>query len=327
MIITKTPLRLSFVGGGTDLPDYYEKYGEVGAVVSATINKFVYITVNRKFDGKIRVSYSKTEIVDHVDDLEHNIIRETLKFVGITHSVEVVYMADLPMAGGGSGLGSSSALTVGALKALYALSDKHVSAEQLASEAYHIERNILNYPVGKQDHYAAAYGGLNYIRFRPDGSVFVDPIVCNAQTKDMIATQMVMFYTDISRISSDILGSQVKIVGEKIEFYRELASMASEFANSLHKSDIKSCHELMRKGWENKKKLSNKISADSFDDWYKKGMNAGAHAGKIAGAGGGGFMFFMCDLDSKKNLENALEDLPMVNVDLEMQGCRIIHLS
>ena len=327
MIITKTPLRLSFVGGGTDLPEFYENYGDYGSVVSTTINKFIYITANRKFDKKIRLSYSKTELVDDIDQIEHNVIRETLRFVGITDSIEIVYMADLPLTGGGSGLGSSSSLTVGLLKALYALKEQHVGPIQLASEAYKIEREILGHPVGKQDHYAAAFGGLNHIKFKSDGDVFVDPIICNNKTKDILNSQMVMFFTGTDRISSTILDSQSKTVANKVLNYRTLVEMADEFASSLQNNDIQNCYKIMEQGWVQKKKLSEKISSDAFDTLHKKAMQAGCLAGKIAGAGGGGFLFFLCPSALIDDTEKALSEIRRVDVQMEPQGCQIIHVS
>ncbi|MDA8705504.1 hypothetical protein N9M22_05555 [Litoricolaceae bacterium] len=295
--------------------------------MSATINQAVYITVNRKFDGKIRVSYSKTEIVDCVDDIEHNIIREALKLVGIESAVEVVYMADLPMGEGGSGLGSSSALAVGVLKALYALCDQHVTAEKLATEAFHIERNILGHPVGKQDHYAAAYGGLNYIQFRPDGSVFVDPVICDVSTKTILARDLKLYYTGLSRISSVVLGDQVKTINDKLAFYERLTSLADSFLYSLHSGDLSGCYEHIREGWIIKKSLSGEISNGQIDDWYQAAMDAGANAGKIAGAGAGGFMMFMCNPDRIESVSRALPGLKMIDVDFDPQGSRIVHLS
>ena len=176
MIISRTPLRMSFAGGGSDLAAYY-KTG-FGAVVSSALDRYIYITVNRKFDELIRVSYSQTEIVESVDELQHNIIRECLRIVGIEKGVEIVYMGDIPLGSAGTGLGSSSSLTVGVLNALYAYKGEHVSAERLAREACEIEIDILNCPIGKQDQYIAAYGGLQYVRFNRDESVFVDPVIC-----------------------------------------------------------------------------------------------------------------------------------------------------
>jgi D-glycero-alpha-D-manno-heptose-7-phosphate kinase len=206
MIISKTPLRVSFAGGGSDLSVYY-KHG-CGSVVSTAIDKYIYITVNRKFDDLIRVSYSKTEMVKNVDEIEHNIIREALKLVGIETGIEVVYMGDIPLGTAGVGLGSSSSLAVGVLNALYASKGQNVSAEKLARDACRIEIDILKQPIGKQDQYIAAYGGLQHIRFNGDESVFVDPVICQRETKEQLNNKLLLFYTGITRVSSSILAEQ-----------------------------------------------------------------------------------------------------------------------
>jgi len=206
MIISRTPLRISFAGGGSDLEEYY-KTG-CGAVVSTAIDKYVYITVNKKFDDMIRVSYSKTELVDNVNELEHNVIRESLKLLEIRKKIEVVYMGDIPLGSAGIGLGSSSGLAVGVLNALYAYKGLHASAQRLADDACKIEIDILGHPMGKQDQYISAYGGFNYIQFNKDGTVFVDPIICNTETKTLLHNKLMLFYTGLVRVSSTILGEQ-----------------------------------------------------------------------------------------------------------------------
>ena len=327
MIISKTPLRLSFVGGGTDLPDFYENYSKYGTVISTAIDKYIYRTVNRKFDKKIRLSYSKTEIVDHIDDLEHNIIREALRHVGIKDSIEVVYMADLPLSGGGSGLGSSSSLAVGTLKALYALIGKFVSNEQLAEEAFYIEKDVLKNPIGKQDQYAAAFGGLNQIKFFRGGDVSVEPLICHPNMHNLIRSELFLVYTGIARFASDILQNQKKEMEKKLDLYENLVVMVEEFGLAIKTGDIAKCHEIMRQSWEKKKQLSSKISTNEIDSWCEKGLNAGAAACKIAGAGGGGFMFFMCDEEVKTKIASALRGLVCLDVSIEQNGSQIIHAS
>lgn len=327
MIISKTPLRISFVGGGTDLPDFHEDHGVKGRVISATIDKYIYVTANRKFDNKIRVSYSKTELVDNVEQVEHNIIREALKLVGIVKSVEIVCTSDLPIAGGGSGLGSSSALAVGVLKALYALNGEHVPAERLANEAYNIERKVLGLPVGKQDHYAAAFGGLNLITFDVDGAVAVDPVICAAGVYASVSEKLLMFYTGISRASSSILVDQAKNTNLHVNRYIDLANAALDFHDALVKGDLEHCYQIMREGWSVKKKLATNISNQQIDTWYDAAINAGALAGKIAGAGGGGFLFFLGEKDVHSDIKGVLSDLLHLKCEITRRGSHIIHVS
>ena len=325
MIISKTPLRVSFAGGGTDLPGYYRQNADFGAVVSSSINWYIYLTINQKFDGQIRVSYSKTEIVEHADDLEHNIIREALKIVGIYKDIEVVVMSDIPMTG--TGLGSSSSLAVEVLNGLYAYKGQHVSAERLATEACHIEMSILNHPVGKQDQYAAAYGGLNYIQFNSDESVLVNPIVCNPEIKKALSSKLKLFFTGITRHSSNILIEQASSISSHLDYHHNLVDLAAKMRNQLSQNDVSKIGELLNDGWISKTKLSSKISTPQIDDWYSKGLEAGAKGGKIVGAGGGGFLMFYCDEDKQNNLYQALPELKGHSIEFEPRGSTIIYNS
>jgi D-glycero-alpha-D-manno-heptose-7-phosphate kinase len=292
MIISRTPLRVSFAGGGSDLAVYYKKRG-YGSVVSTATSIYVYITVNKKFDDLIRVSYSKAEMVDSVDKIEHNIIREALKLVGIEKGIEVVYMADIPLGSAGTGLGSSSSLAVGVLNALYAYRGQHVSAERLAREACKIEIDILEHPIGKQDQYAVAYGGCNYIRFNEDESVYVDPIICLPGTKKTLARKLMLFYTGIERISSDILGEQKEKTPENMDQLHKIVGLSERLMRCLSENNLESFAEILHEGWISKSKLASKISNTQIDEYYSKGRKAGAIGGKILGAGGGGFLLHL----------------------------------
>jgi D-glycero-alpha-D-manno-heptose-7-phosphate kinase len=235
MIISRTPLRISFVGGGSDISAYYKH--SPGAVVSTAINKYIYITVNKKFDNKIRASYSKTEIVNNVNELEHEYIRESLKKVGIRGGIEITSIADIPS--GGTGLGSSSSFIVGLLNALYAYKGKHVSAERLAKEACEIEIDILKKPIGKQDQYIAAYGGLQYIRFNKDESVNVDPIIVAKEVRQKLENRLILLYTGLTRSSSKILSKQTANLKDKADKKTSMNSMVEltrEMAGMLQKS-------------------------------------------------------------------------------------------
>lgn len=327
MIISRTPLRLSFVGGGTDLPGFYRIPGRYGAVVSTSINRYIYITANRKWDDLIRLSYSKTEIVDSVDKIEHNIIREALRIVGIERGIEIVYMADLPLTGGGSGLGSSSALAVGVLNALYAFKGQHVSAERLAQDACRIEIDILKNPIGKQDQYVAAYGGLNYIRFNGDEGVWLAPIICQPKTKQYLSDGMMLFFTGIERFSSDILQQQSAIIADRLPYHDRLVDLAEEMRTALCNNDLSSFGRILHEGWECKRRLADAISNSDIDNWYEAGRRAGAFGGKIAGAGGGGFLMLFADRDDQEHVKRALSNLRSDTVEIESQGSKIIYVS
>ena len=229
MIISRTPLRISFVGGGTDIGDYYRLNG--GAVISTAIDKYIYITINKRFDDTIRVSYSKTEIVNNVDKIKHDIVRETMKVVGVTKGVEITSIADVPSKG--TGLGSSSAFTVGLLNALYAFKDQHISAKQLAEEACRIEIDTLKEPIGKQDQYICAYGGFQHIKFNPDETVFVNHIICKKNVIDKLKNNLMMFYTGILRRSNMILSEQVNNIPNKKGIMDKMAELTSEMKTSL----------------------------------------------------------------------------------------------
>src|SRR3984885_5815882 len=231
MIISRTPLRMSFSGGGTDIPDYYRHRN--GAVVSTAIDKYIYITVNQKFDDLIRVSYSKTENVRSLDEVEHNIIREALKMVGITKGIEVVYMGDIPLGSAGIGLGSSSSLAVGVLNALYAYQGRHVSADRLAREACEIELYILKNPIGKQDQYIAAYGGFQHIQFNSDEQVFVDPVIFPSESKKILNQKLLLFYTGTTRISSSILKEQGQNTPKNMGYLDEMVDLSSKLLKKL----------------------------------------------------------------------------------------------
>jgi D-glycero-alpha-D-manno-heptose-7-phosphate kinase len=325
MIISRTPLRMSFAGGGSDLSVYYQN--GYGAVVSAAVNMYLYITVNKKFDDLIRVSYSKTEMVDSVAKVEHNIIREALKLVGVERGVEVVYMGDIPLGSAGIGLGSSSSLAVGALNALHAYKGEHVSAKHLAQKACEIEIEILENPIGKQDQYIASYGGFNYIQFNKDESVYIDPIICSKETKEKLNRKLMLFYTGISRISSSVLEEQKANIGTNKKFLDQMVALAKEMRVHLCKNDLTVIGELLHESWIYKKKLASTVSNPMLDDYYEKARRAGAYGGKILGAGGGGFLLFYCEEKHQNKVREALKDLKEVAFKFEPQGSKIIYVS
>lgn len=323
MIISKTPYRISFCGGGSDLPSYYENF-DFGAVISTSIDKYMYVTVGKRFDNSIRLSYSKTEIVDDFENIQHELIREAMRMTGVTKALEIHTIGDIP---GGTGLGSSSVLTVGVLNALYAYKGEYVSAEKLAEQACEIEINILKEPIGKQDQYAAAYGGLRYIQFNKDGSVFSDPIICNTATKDLLEENLIMFYLNKTRSASEILKKQSEKSVEKAEFIGEMKELAKELTNALRKNNLDDFGQLMHQNWKLKKQLTDGISNPEIDEIYERGIKAGAIGGKVLGAGGGGFFLFYVEKDKRENLKNKLANLREIPFALEPEGSKIIYTN
>lgn len=326
MIISKTPFRVSFAGGISDIKDYYKN--GYGAVVSTTIDKYVYVTVNKKFDDKIRVSYSKTEIVDKIEEIDHPLVREALRMAGVDGGVEITSIGDIPA---GTGLGTSSAFTVGLLNALYAFKGEYKGAETLARQACEIEIDILGEPIGKQDQYAAAYGGLNLIRFNADETVFVEPVILDKKTKDELNDNLMLFYTGIQR-KSGILSQSKKEIEKHRGYVDKIRDIAQDLASALRNNDLSSFGELMHEGWIYKKKTGD-VSTPVIDKYYEKARNAGASGGKILGAGGGGFLLLYCKLllchdeGYQYNVREALTGLKQTRFNLEPQGSRIIYVE
>lgn len=323
MIITRTPFRVSFAGGGTDLKDFYQL--EPGAVVSTAIKKYMYIAVNQRFDSTIRVSYSKTEIVSSVDDIEHPIVREALKLVGIKDGIEIVSIADIPA---GTGLGSSSSFTVGLLNALYAYKGCFISAEELARKACQIEIDILGEPIGKQDQYIAAYGGLCYIQFNPDDSVLVNPIIVDAKIKETLSQNLFLVYTGTSRAVSSILSGQKVNTrqDDKLNNLKKMRDLALEARACLFSgSGPIDFGRILHKNWLLKRELASGISNTTIDEYYEKALAAGAMGGKLLGAGGGGFLLFCCSPDKREAVSLALGNLQEIEFSFEPEGSKIVY--
>jgi len=316
-------MRMSFAGGGSDLPSYYREFG--GAVVSTAVDKYMYITINHKFDSGIRASYSRTEEVDAAHQIKHPLIRACLKHVGMESGVQMSSMADIPSSG--TGLGSSSSFTVGLLHALYCLQQKYVSAEQLAQESCHIEIDVCGDPIGKQDQYAAAYGGLNYIRFHPDDSVSVDPIICAHETYQRLQDHILVFYTGRSRSASDLLAEQSRKAGvEKStqQTLSKMATLAQDLKAELEKNNLDAFGEILHENWLLKRGLTDGISDGEIDDWYEKARKAGAKAGKLLGAGGGGFMMYFAPPERHAPIAHILPGLRQVRFGFDRNGSQII---
>jgi len=325
MIISRTPLRMSLVGGGTDLPVFYRKYG--GAVVSTAINQFVYITVNKKFDQRIRVSYSKTEEARSVERIRHPLVREAMKLLGLKGGVEITSIADIPARG--SGLGSSSTFTVGLLHALHAYAERYASAEQLAREACEIEIQRCGEPIGKQDQYAAAFGGFNFIEFNPDDSVSVEPILCKRETLQRLQQNLLVFYTGIVRSASAILKDQQEIVlaeKSKQKMLCRMVELARELKAELQRNNLDAFGEIIHANWELKRSLTDQISTSQIDTWYQTARQRGAIGGKLLGAGSGGFMMFYAPPERHEAIMDGLKDLRRIDIRFEPQGSKIIFV-
>lgn len=326
MIITRTPLRISFCGGGTDLPSYYRK--EQGAVVSTAVNKYVYITVNRLsryFDHRILLKYSQTELVSSVDEVRHPIIREAMKITGVVDGVEITSMADIPA---GTGLGSSSTYAVGLLHALYTFKGQYVSAAQLAREACEIEIDRLGDPIGKQDQYIAAYGGICHIRFNPDETVFVDPVICSSDTKKALQDNLLMFYTGSTRRAGDILSVQQAATDQNMEALTRMKELCGRLMEVLKDGiSLSRFGEILHEGWCYKRGLVQAISNDSIDKHYDQARGSGAIGGKLLGAGGGGFLLFYVEPQNHGRVREALGGLQELPFRFEPQGSKVIYVS
>ena len=326
MIISRTPLRISFVGGASDLPAYYRQ--SAGLVVSTAIDKYIYITVNQKFDSRIRASYSVTEMVDTVDELRHELIREALRVVGIQGGIEITSISDIPSQG--TGLGSSSVYTVGLLNALHAFLGRHAGAEQLAREACEIEIARCAKPVGKQDQYIAAYGGLQALQFNPDESVYVDPVVCAPSTRRRLQESLLLLYTGITRSANGILLEESRNLAAQPEARRAMDAqvrLAQELRAALCADDLTAFGEILHQGWLQKRQMANGISTAQSDAWYDRARAHGATGGKITGAGGGGFLLLYGPPDRHAAIVGSLPELRPVPFQLEPQGSKIIYLE
>ena len=324
MIGTRTPFRMSFIGGGSDLREFYGK--NEGCVLSTTINKYMYIFMHPYFDNRIQVKYSKTELVDSVEKIEHPIVREALKKFKVL-GVDINSIADIPA---GTGLGSSSSYTVGLLHALYNFTGQNPSAEQLAQDACELEIDILKEPIGKQDQYAAAYGGLNIIRFLSTGEVKVEPINMSPNTYKKLQQNLLMFFTGVTRNASGVLEDQTKNMvnqSEKYDTIIQMTGLVDKAATCLKNSDLSGFGKTLHDNWELKKTLSAKISGTEIDKIYMRAMQNGAIGGKLLGAGGGGFLLFYCEPEYQQRVGDALRGLKRIDFKFEKSGSKILKLD
>lgn len=320
VIIVQAPLRISFFGGGTDFPDFYLSEG--GCVLSSTIDKYIFVTIKQRFDEKLRVGYTLTEMVDRIDDVKHELIREALRLTRIHQGVEITTMGDIPSAG--SGLGSSSAVTVGSLHAMYTLQGESVTAEQLAREACSIEIDVLQKPIGVQDQYAIAYGGLRFFEFYPDGQIVGTRVNLSHDLKRRLDESFLLFYTGVGRQADSILTEQKANIIDRLQVLREMKGMAYAARDELVKGNLDAMGSMLDHAWTLKKKLASKISNNSIDEMYCAAKQAGALGGKITGAGGGGFILLYCPRERQDAVRSALCNLQELPFRLERDGTKVI---
>jgi D-glycero-alpha-D-manno-heptose-7-phosphate kinase len=320
MIITQTPLRIGLLGGGTDLPDYYRENG--GRVLNCAIDKYIYVIVKQRFDSDIYVNYSKKEIVSRVEDLEHELVREAMLMTGVRSGVEITTLADIPSAG--SGLGSSSTVTVGLLNALYAYQGRQVSASELASRACEIEIERCGKPIGKQDQYIAALGGIRDLRFGPGDEVIADEVELDPANRRALQRQIMLFYTGVTRSANTILAEQnanVTSTRPHLDQLRDLAGLAVE---RLRYGDVDAIGPAIRESWEAKRKLAGGVSNDHIERAVSRALDGGASGVKISGAGGGGFMLVFCPVERQHAVRQALNDMKELPVKLDHLGTRVV---
>jgi D-glycero-alpha-D-manno-heptose-7-phosphate kinase len=327
MIVSRTPYRISFVGGGSDLAAYYRR--RPGAVIAMSISRYMYVAVSKRFDDTIRVSYTRTEIVDDVNQLKHDLIREAMKLTGVTSGVEITTTGDIPA---GIGLASSSTLTVGVLNALHAYRGRSVTADRLAKEACEIEIDRLRKPIGKQDQYIAAFGGFQHFRFNCDDTVAVNPVVCNADARARLIDDLMLFYSGMQRDSADVLTDarrQISNNGHTQVALDQLVDLVDEFRTAISSEHLSCVGPLLHRGWLLKKKMSRLVSNADLDRFYAAARRAGATGGKVAGAGGGGCLLLVVPKKTRARVRRTLVGLGLKEIPLgyEHQGSRLVYVG
>lgn len=322
MIIVKTPLRISFVGGGSDMRDFYSRHD--GSVICSAIDKFVYAIVKQRFDEMIYINYSRKECVETLSEIQHDLVREAMKITGVTKGIEITTLADIPSSG--SGLGSSSSITVALLHALYAYQNVLVTSERLAEEACRIEIDILGKPIGRQDQYAAAFGGINKFTFKKGEIVERIPVIMNTITLRRFSSSLLLYFTGITRSADEILSRQKKnlLSDQKIQTMKHMVALVDPFTEAMKKSDIDECGVLLDKNWQMKQQMASGISNDEINIMYEKAKEAGAIAGKVAGAGGGGFLLLIVPREKQNAVFKTMENYRELPFMTEPSGSKVI---
>ncbi|TLZ79038.1 MAG: GHMP kinase [Methanobacteriota archaeon] len=321
MIITQTPLRISLFGGGTDFREFFLKEG--GAVLSLGVDKYIYVIVKERFDDAICLNYSRKEITARVDEIQHDLVREALRKTGIEQGVEITTLADVPSEG--SGLGSSSSVTVGLLNACYAYQGEQVPLERLAREACEIEIDILGKPIGIQDQYIAAYGNLRFLEFRRDGAVVVEKLVLPEERKRQLVSNLMVFYSGITRPSASVLTEQRQNIPDRMDQLRRLSDFAYQARECLlSDTSLDRVGHMLHQSWESKKTLASNVTNGEIDDLYGRARRAGCLGGKVVGAGSGGFVLLYCPKDKQEQVRDALRGYRELPVLLSRDGSKVI---
>jgi D-glycero-alpha-D-manno-heptose-7-phosphate kinase len=320
MIITQTPLRISLAGGGTDVENFYSVEG--GCVISSAIDKYVFVIVKERFDDMIYINYSKKEIVERVEDVQHDLVREVLKKTGVTKGVEITTLADVPSEG--TGLGSSSSVTVGLLNALYIYQGEQMTQETLAREACEIEIDRLQKPIGKQDQYIAAYGNLRLFRFEKDGVITIEKMKIPESTRRRLSSNLLLFYTNRTRSADTILVEQKNNITVKMEYFLEIKKYVEVLKEILLANELDEIGRVLHETWLLKKQLANSVSDKKLDQIYETALRSGALGGKVTGAGGGGFFLFYCPREKQEHLRSGLCQLQELRFHLEIDGSKTI---
>ena len=319
MIIVQTPLRVSFFGGGTDFRTFFAEEG--GCVLTSTIDKYIFVTIKKRFDAKLRIGYTQTEMVDSVDQIQHELIREALRKTGITEGVEIATMGDIPSA---SGLGSSSTVTVGSLHAMYTYLGQIVPNERLAHEACEIEIATLGKPIGIQDQYIAALGDLRFLEFTPDGQILNQKIILDTTLKRKFNENLLLFFTGITRQADSVLTEQKANINSHLPILRQMKQLAHTALDALQIGELHTVGHLLHESWQLKKQMASKISNGVLDEMYEAARRAGAVGGKITGAGGGGFLLLYCPYERQEAVREALKHLQEFPFQLERDGTKVI---
>lgn len=320
MIIVQSPLRVSLFGGGTDFPSFFLEHG--GCVLTSAIDKYIFVTIKKRFDRKLRVGYTQTEMVDYLNEIRHELIREALRKTCITEGVEITTMGDIPSQG--SGLGSSSTVTVGALHAMYAFRRQLVLAERLATEACQIEIEILGKPIGIQDQYIAAYGGLRFLEFTTGGEVVNREISLDGRSLRRLNENLLLFFTGVTRKSSGILSEQKANIKQRSSILCDMKAIAHQARDELERGNVDAIGHLLHESWQLKKRLASQISNGTLDEMYGVARGAGAIGGKISGAGGGGFLLLYCPQPKQDTVRDALHHLQELPFKLGQDGSKVI---
>lgn len=320
MIIVQTPLRVSLFGGGTDFRSFFAEEG--GCALSFSIDKYIFVLIKQRFDNLLRIGYTRTEMVEAVGEVQHELIREALRKTGIEHSVEVTTTGDIPSAG--SGLGSSSTVTVGALNAMHTYLGNSISTEQLAREACEIEIDTLGKPIGIQDQYIAAYGGMRFFEFLPDGTVRAERLELDRKLQRRLNDNLLLFFTGVTRQADKILGEQQRNIADRRAVLREMKQMAYTVRDALLAGNLDTIGEMLHQSWLLKKQLASQISNPMIEEMYEAARRAGALGGKIAGAGGGGFLLVYCPPGHQEDVRAALDHLQELPIQLEPDGSKVI---